>query len=163
MVEKYSQKHQGEELKGFLLEQIKVKRESKIKEKNKEKEIVTRALIKEKEIFQKEANEDLEQKLNKKEEFLRGNEEVIEIKQRNKEIDKQKKLFEIEKEKKMRDIYMRELKEVKEKNDKYKKFMYNILTKQIDERKKKDGDLINKKPEGISVNRNYSQLNIKKK
>lgn len=70
--------------------------------------------------------------------IIRLNSDLLNIKKKNSIIEREKKLYDLEKERKIRDIYDKELKEIKENNDKYKKLMINILSKQVEEKKKKD-------------------------
>jgi hypothetical protein len=137
--DKYTNKKKEiHEYKSELLTQMKSKKQMGILEKSAEKNLMKQYFIQEQEKEEKREIVKLHLKENNKNTIIRVNSDLLNIKQKNSTLEREKKLYEIEKERKIRDIYDKELKEIKERNDKYKKLMVSILSKQVEEKKKKD-------------------------
>lgn len=121
-----------------LQQQITIKVERKKGERQKEKEFMNEVF---KSVQEKESLENEEKNANLKtlkNNFIRGNSELLEHKKKVNAVEKEKKMIEVDKERKIREIYLREMNEIKQRNDKYKKLMLNILNKQVEEKKKKE-------------------------
>lgn len=140
-----------QELKEQIMEKINIKKISK----QKEKDYITKATSEEAEKIQKEKDTLENERKNKKYLFIKTNNELKEYKQKFNESEKEKRRLEAETDRKIKDLYINEMKEIKQKNDKYKKLMLQILDKQVEEKKLKANaykeERIRTKPD-LSVN-----------
>ncbi len=154
-----SQKKEIQNYKAELLSQMKLKKEKDNFEKTQEKNIMKEYFISEIEKDDKRSKKLSEYNSSAKESLIRVNSELLDIKKKNSNLENEKRLFEIEKDKKIRELYTKELKEIKQNNDKYKKLMVNMLSKQVEEKKKKDQQ-IKEERKSIRIN---PEVDFKKK